>query len=282
MRRAIWLLVVLLAVGQTGCTRKTGDRMVKTVDGVEYAFRWCPPGTFTMGRLEEKSEEDKSFYTPHEVTLTKGFWMLETEVTVGMFRSFVKDTGYQSQGNTPLGYSDGELGRDSKYSWENPGFSQTDAQPVVDVSWADAVAFCEWLGTKTGMKISLPTEAQWEYACRAGTTGPFAGDPDAMGWCMDTERKLGTHPVGKKQPNAWGLYDMHGNAAEWCLDWFGDYPSEHVTNPTGVEVNYASLRVVRGGSWHCGYEGCSSEWRSSQGTDGRSFFTGFRPVGRVE
>jgi formylglycine-generating enzyme required for sulfatase activity len=125
---------------------------------------------------------------------------------------------------------------------------------VEQVSWNDAVEFCRKLTDREraagrlpeGYVYTLPTEAQWEYACRAGTTGAYAGDLGAMGWYKDNSGST-THPVGQKRANAWGLYDMHGNVWEWCLDWKGDYPSGNVTDPTGPSSG--SHRIVRGGSW---------------------------------
>ena len=162
-----------LKSGQTA-----GERKVVTVNGVEFAFRWCPAGTFTMGA--PTSEEGLYNETQHEVTLTKGFWMLETEVT-------------QKQWKAVMG--------------TNPSFFKGDDLPVESVSWNDCQEFCE----KTGLQ--LPTEAQWEYACRAGTTDAYAGNLDEMAWYYSNSGNK-THPVGTKKPNAWGLYDMHGNVWE--------------------------------------------------------------------
>ncbi|MBO5436135.1 MAG: formylglycine-generating enzyme family protein, partial [Thermoguttaceae bacterium] len=160
--------------------RQAGERMVKTVDGIEYAFRWCPPGTFMMGssksewdaaRISWKSYDEKQ----HSVTLTKGFWMLETQVTQAMWKSLKVQK------------------RDSS------GFIGDDL-PVERVSWHECREFCKALSSKLNMKVDLPTEAQWEYACRAGTTGAYAGDLDAMGWYEDNSGGK-THPVGQKKAN---------------------------------------------------------------------------------
>ena len=156
--------------------RKAGDRMVKTVDGIEYAFRWCPAGTFTMGSpSSEPGRKDNE--TQHEVKLTRGFWMLETEVTQAMWKSVMG---------------------------ENPSLFNGAQKPVEYVSWNDCQTFCTKLSSKLSGMVSLPTEAQWEYACRAGTTGAYAGDLDAMGW-YDSNSGEKTHPVGQKKPNAWGF-----------------------------------------------------------------------------
>ncbi|MBR3582027.1 MAG: formylglycine-generating enzyme family protein [Kiritimatiellae bacterium] len=165
----------------------------------------------------------------HQVTLTEGFWMGKTEVT-------------QAQWESVMG--------------NNPSCFKGDNRPVESVSWNDCQQFCQ----KTGLQ--LPTEAQWEYACRAGNTGEYAGtgNLDDMGWYDDNSGR-GTHPVETKQPNAWGLYDMHGNVWECCADWYGDYPSGAVTDPQGPSSG--SGRVLRGGSWDRDASYCTSAYRYS-------------------
>ena len=264
MRRAIWLLMVLALVF-TGYTKqapavehKAGDRLVKTVDGVEYAFRWCPSGKFTMG--SPKSEWDAAKITrkdydetQHEVTLTQGFWMLETEVTQAMWQSVMGS---------------------------NPSSFKGDNLPVDHVSWDDCQDFCQKLSSKIGMKITLPTEAQWEYACRAGSTGPYAGELDAMGW-YGRNSDGNPYPAGQKKANAWGLYDMHGNVWEWCQDWYGEYPSGTVTDPTGPDSG--SEHICRGGSWldlkSASAQNCRSANRDSSMPDFQGANLGFRVVG---
>jgi formylglycine-generating enzyme required for sulfatase activity len=142
------------------------------------------------------------------------------------------------------------------WSWRNPGFDQKDDHPVLQVSRNDAQAFCAWVSKKTGKTVVLPTEAQWEYACRAGTQTRFSfGDEDAdlgdYAWyarnSMDEDKGANmTHPVGQKKPNAWGLYDMHGNAEERCADYYGEYAGAGA-DPTGPKGG--SFHVLRGGSW---------------------------------
>jgi formylglycine-generating enzyme required for sulfatase activity/serine/threonine protein kinase len=227
----------------------------KPVDGKTYTskttgmkFVRIKAGTFTMGSpMEEKDRNDDE--TPHEVTLTKDYFLGECEVTRGQFRKFVEADAYKTEAE-----ADGKGGygwdaakkdwvQDPKYTWRDPGFAQTDEHPVVEVSWNDAVAFCEWLSRKEGKAYRLPTEAEWEYACRAGSRGRFHfGDDDEelaqYGNVADasfraaTGRTFGiqaddrfgfTAPVRQFKPNPWGLYDMHGNAWEWCQDYYGPY-----------------------------------------------------------
>ena len=226
---------------------KAGDRKVETVNGVEFAFRWCPPGTFMMGSPEsEEGRNDNE--TQHQVTLTKGFWMLETEVT-------------QKQWKAVMG--------------NNPSEFKGDDWPVGMVSWDDCQEFCNKCA-QLGLPVQLPTEAQWEYACRAGTTGAYAGNLAEMAWYYNSISTYHIHPVGTKKPNAWGLYDMHGSVREWCQDWYGDYPSGSVTDPDGPSSG--SYRVYRGGYWRSRAGDCRSANRSGRYPDDRDYFLGFRCV----
>ncbi len=137
-------------------------------------------------------------------------------------------------------------------NWRNPGFPQSDYDPVVCISWDDAVAFCEWAAKETGAHIRLPAEAEWEYACRAGTTGDQYGKLDEIAWYRENSGGR-THPVRRKKPNAWGLYDMQGNAWEWCSDTWNLY--EGALKEGGPEwlrnagLDLQSLRPLRGGAW---------------------------------
>lgn len=228
---------------------KAGDRKVVRVGSQDIALRWCPPGTFTMG--SPTSEEGRyDVETQHRVTLTKGFWLGETEVTKGLWKEVM--------GDNP--------------SW----FESGDDYPVEGVSWDDCQEFLRKLNARfpqSGLRWTLPTEAQWEYACRAGTTGAYGGTGrlDDMGWYSGNSG-LDTLPVKRKQPNAWGVYDMHGNVAEWCQDWYGGYPSGTVTNPSGPVSG--SSRVLRGGSSIKGARHCRSAFREGKASGGG--FGGFR------
>jgi len=181
-------------------------------------FKLIPAGKFTMGGLLPIEGDDA-----HEVTLTKPFKMGVHEVTQAQYE--------QVMGSNP-----------SKFEGAD--------NPVENVSWLEALEFCRKLSALPAEKAAgnvyrLPTEAEWEYACRAGTTTQFSfGDDDSdlgdYAWYADNSDDK-THPVGSKQPNAWGLYDMHGNVWEWCLDWHGDYPSGAVTDPTGPSEAWGSM-----------------------------------------
>ena len=223
-----------------------GNRKTYTIKNVAFAFRWCPAGTFFMG--SPKSESGRySDEKRHQVTLSKGFWIMETQVT-------------QKQWKAIMGY--------------NPSRFIGDDRPVDSISWNDCLKFCKTC-SRLGMPVQLPTEAQWEYACRAGSSGAFAGEIDEMAWHLSNSGQK-THPVGMKKPNAWGLYDMHGNVFEWCQDKYGDYPSGSITDPAGSLKG--SDRIYRGGSWFSYSELCRSACRRRSGSDYGNYCTGFRCV----
>lgn len=211
-----------------------GERQIIKIGDINYAFRWCAPGTFLMGADPTDSERFPD-EIQHEVTLTQGFWILETEVTQEMYHGIT--------GNNPSAFSPEKFykpGRDIK---------ALNSCPVEMVSWYDAIDFCRKMTKQfhiTGCEFRLPTEAQWEYACRAGTRVPFSGPLEKSGWT-----RINSHApvkVGSKQPNAWGIYDMHGNVFEWCQDWYSPYSKEPVKDPSGPASG--DFKVIRGGAWH--------------------------------
>jgi len=263
-------------------TFKAGTRKTFTIKGVEFAFRYCPAGTFTMG--SPSSEEERLCdETQHEVRLTQGFWMLETELTQEQWDALAELT--QEQGD-PLGVIKEE---ECEFIGKN--------LPVENVSWDECVAFIDKLNASgeipKGLKFSLPTEAQWEYACRAGSkTAYFWGDSlngdkancngdkaNCYGDCscgttFEGEYLDKTSPVKSYDPNPWGLYDMHGNVWEWCSDRYVDYPTGSVVDPTGA--TNASYRVIRGGSWCSSAELCRSDNRGYDVPADRDNNLGFR------
>ena len=268
---------------------QAGERKVLTIKGVDFAFRWCPAGTFQMGSPTYEGDRNSN-ETQHEVTLTKGFWLLETPVTVGMWRAFVSATGYRlGSGYEGKGVWDCIAGSYSKsLDWNNPGFSQTDSHSVTTIDFEGARNFCSWLGAESGESIVLPTEAPWEYACRAGTRTPFSFGSMLNGGQANCD---GNYPYGTstKGPylkrtsetgvygeNNWGLRDMHGNVWEWCADWFGDYGSGPQTDPTGPSSG--SYRVLRGGGWHYFARRCRSANRNADDPSNRNSDYGFRLV----
>jgi formylglycine-generating enzyme required for sulfatase activity len=202
------------------------------VKGVIQRFRWLQPGKFLMGSPQSEKERSDD-EVQHEVTLSQGFWLADTACTQTLWQAVM--------GNNPASFSDDPR------------------NPVERVSWNDTQGFIQKLNEAvSGLKAKLPTEAQWEYACRAGTTTPFSFGENITseqvnydGNYPNAGGKKETVPVKSLPANPWGLYEMHGNVWEWCQDWYGSYPAEPVRNPEGSQTGVE--RVVRGGSW--GYDG---------------------------
>lgn len=206
--------------------------------GISIRLAPVPAGTFQMGSpkgspgaaFNESDRLKKDDYYQHPVTLTRNFLLGATEITQAQYRAV---TG------------------------QNPSVFKGDDRPVDNVSWEDAVKFCELLSAKTGKTVRLPTEAEWEYACRAGTTTRyyFGEDPDLAtlaehAW-YEANSGRQTQPAGKKKPNAWGLHDMGGNVWEWCSDRFnGPYEDKAISDPPGAKGG--DTRVLRGGCWETG------------------------------
>jgi formylglycine-generating enzyme required for sulfatase activity len=256
---------------------------MRMTNSLQMEFALIPAGTFQMGtRLTPEQVHQRypggkvEYYEgepQHQVKLTKPFYIGVHEVTVGQFRKFVEAEGYKTEaerdGKGGYGFDTEtkKYSQDSKYSWRNPGFEQDDKHPVVNVSWNDAVAFCRWLSRVEGLEYRLPTEAEWEYSCRAGSSREYTFGDDAeqlvgFGNVADASLKttfsnattvqsndgsIFTTRVGSYRSNEFGLYDMHGNVVEWCSDWYGDYPTSSVVDPVGPVTG--SNRVSRGGSW---------------------------------
>ena len=232
-------------------------------NGVSLEMVKIKAGTFTMGSPEGELGRSRD-ETQHQVTLTKDYWLGKFEVTQAQYEAIM--------GNNP-----------SSYKGSN--------RPVEEVSWKDAKEFCNKLNERyagklpAGYKFDLPTEAQWEYACRAGTTTALNNGKnltsedsvcqnlDEVAWYRGNSRRK-THPVGEKKPNAWGLYDMHGNVWEWCRDWDASYIGD-VTDPTGPSGSH-SHRVLRGGSWDSRAVGCRSANRGGSDPRDRVNHIGFR------
>lgn len=228
----------------------------RVIPDLKLDLIWVESGSFTLGSDRSEVLRHKAEGPQTHVTITKGFWLGRTEVTQAQYEAVT--------GTNPSTFK--KVGPDA---------------PVERTSWLDAMAFCQALTEREraagrlpeGYVYTLPTEAQWEYAYRAGTTGEYPAEPEAMGW-FDRNSGETTHPVGQKQPNPWGFYDMAGNVLEWCFDWFGDYPGGAVTDPTGPGRGY--YRMARGGSWRTDPKTGRSANRSG-GSEGRMDYTiGFR------
>lgn len=273
----------------------------KSVDTLGQSFVRLPAGEFLMGSdesiealaraypgLERSRFEALSDEAPvHRVRITRAFEMARHEVTVAQFRAFLQRSGHVPEsiadGTGGYGYNrdhdpattargDAFEGRLPTYSWQNPGFEQGDDHPVVNVTWNDAAALARWLSREEGRTYRLPTEAEWEYACRAGGRGRYQHGDDPAGltrvgntfdeqasahWPAWRDRAVPgrdghafTAPVGSYAPNAFGVHDLHGNVWEWVSDWYGeDYYARSPSNdPQGPADG--NVKVRRGGSWH--------------------------------
>ena len=235
-----------------------------------------PAGQIPMGSPKDEDGRESDEGPQHEVEITKPFYMGVYPVTRRQFAAFVKDDGYQTSE---------EKGGFTGPTWRNPDFSaynQTDNDPVVCVSRDDAVKFCEWLSGKEKRNYGLPTEAEWEYTCRAGTTTAFSfPDRGKLGDYAWYEENSGGHtrPVGQKRPNPWGLYDMHGNVAQWCADFHRAYSDKYAKDPEGL-VDANGEAVIRGGNWELEPRYCRSAARGSDNNpnDGTNTWLGYRVV----
>jgi formylglycine-generating enzyme required for sulfatase activity/dienelactone hydrolase len=254
-------------------------------DGVKVEMALIPAGTFRMGSPdgEPGRKEDGREGPQHDVTIARPFYLGKYEVTVAQYRRFVGSTSYitdaEKGGHKGWGRNPnwGEL---SDVNWTKPNFAQTDHHPVCLLSWNDATAFVAWASKTTARVVRLPTEAEWEYACRAGTsTRFFAGSKDAelsaAGW-FNGNAALTSHPVGRKLPNAWGLHDVHGNVWEWCEDraQVDYYTASPRVDPPGPKAG--ENRVLRGGSWDNEPAFCRSASRLWHPPDRRGTSYGFR------
>lgn len=286
----LWSAVVLGAVSMSGSARAQSPEpalslnlgsgvLLETVLVRAATFRQGSPLT-EAGRGEDEAER--------EVTISRDFYIGRYEVTVGEFRRFVSETGYKTEAEKGtsggFGWNGQALEQRFGFNWENPGFAQTDRHPVTIVTFDDAQAFTRWLSKRIGRTVTLPTEAQWELAARGGSTsvfpspGPRARVAD-LGWSK-ANAPDGTRPVGSKEPNAIGLFDMAGNVAEWCLDWYGPYPPGPIIDPleTRMTLSDKPRRVLRGGSWLRDAKNGRSAARHRNTPGTRNADNGFRVV----
>ena len=236
------------AFGQaSGSAHKTGE--VKTVTlpgGATMELIWCAPGSFEMGSPKQEHGRFPNEVS-HRVTLTKGFWLGKYEVTQRQWESVM--LSYPSRFKSP-------------------------DNPVDTVSWLECQVFISRVNTMLGGLARLPTEAEWEYACRAGSVTPFSGSGIAseMAW-YDQNSDFQTHVVGSHKPNAWGFYDMHGNVLEWCADWFSDQKMDSV-DPKGPPSG--SFKIMRGGCWFFFESDCRSAYRLKREPNLRNCIFGLR------
>jgi formylglycine-generating enzyme len=299
------------------------NKQVEIANTLDMKFRLIPPGEFMMGANEDARSVLQQFdylspdklaaeYPLHKVRITKPFYLGMHEVTLGQFLTFYHDANYKTEcerdGKASLGWSSsGEVRRANFRPWGWGFADQTQDHPIVLISWNDAVAFCEWLSRKEGKTYRLPTEAEWEYACKAGTTTRyyFGNDPEEMiRYGNGPDRALRarqpnltlektttpfpvlhgsdgyvfTSPAGSFKPNSFGLYDMTGNVWEWCGDWHAEryYADSPTDDPQGPADGLK--RVIRGGSWNYPPARGRSCARSEAEPEYRQLGLGFRVV----
>jgi formylglycine-generating enzyme required for sulfatase activity len=245
-----------------------------------------PAGEFQMGSWGSDDKAGSDEKPQHRVRITKPFYVGQYPVTLGEFLTFYHDANYKLEmerdGEESYGYDEsGQTVKSANFRpWAPGGWKPEMDHPVVWVTRNDAVAFCEWLSKKEGKEYRLPSEAQWEYACRAGsmTRYSFGDSENELGvyaW-YNNQGGIGTHPVGSKRPNAWRLYDMHGNVWQWCADWYTSeyYAASPADDPQGPDSGLP--RVLRGGGWDGGAGDCRSASRIHFSPGDRSYDLGFR------
>ncbi len=256
----LWLITGLLVHAQLrpdNSTTQTKPPTVKPVqmrqnpkDGLKYL--WIPPGTFMMGCSPGDDECYDNEKPTHKVTITRGFWMGQTPVTAGAFKRFAGTTGHQMP--------------------DAPNFNNgwgRENMPIVKVTWDDAQAYCGWIGGR------LPTEAEWEYAARGGSTEARYGPIDEVAWYSNNSGNQ-THDVAQKRANAYGLYGVLGNVWEWVSDWYDQnyYLNSPVADPQGPSAG--QFRVLRGGSWNYNSRYVRVSYRHALDPTGRNAYFGFR------
>ncbi len=260
------MLGIIVASSCSVQSAQPGEKLVLAENGIDYVFRWCPPGRFIMG----SSENERGRFVDelsHETELTRGFWLLESEVTQKMFQSVMK--------KNPSAFSGSGGEKEKVKNIDTADF------PVENLLLTEVDEFCKKLGAALKGTVRLPSEAEWEYACRAGAKGPFGVEDEFtnFAWFWDNAGKR-TNQVKLKKPNAWGFYDMHGNVSEWCRDTFAldAYQKHSKKDPLETRPAYGNPKIIRGGNWCSGPSVCRSASRDRDGGTVRQDNIGFRIV----
>lgn len=278
MKRFLFLLALASAHAQTPTLQ------LDLGNNVTMEMILVRPGSFEQGSpaIEEGRETDES--PQRRVSITRPFYMAKYPVTRGQFARFIETTRFRTEAEAGpsggFGVVDGKLVQQKQFNWRNPGFEQADDHPVVLVSAPDAAAFCRWLSTKTGRLCELPTEAQWEYTCRAETTTARYAEPvDDVAWHRGNSVGAAS-PVGQKKANAWGFHDFYGPVWQWCRDWYAPYPAGGVTDPLQTNQNLSDKprQVLRGGSFLSDKSHSRSAERYRNDARSRNADNGFRII----
>ncbi len=287
LRRALLLPVAFFILAACASSAAEADAPMTLDLGADVSLQCVaiPSGTLKMGSAASEAGRNAD-ENRHEVRIKRGFQMSKYPITVGQFARFVEETNYRTEAETGpsggFGFDGKTLVQKKEYTWRNPGFKQTNAHPAVLVSWFDAVAFCDWLAKKSGKKIKLPTEAQWEYACRANSETRFYNgekdeDAEEIAWFVKNAEGA-THPVGAKKPNDFGLFDMCGGVYQWCRDNYGPYSDSSNDDAAAESVEGRPRRVLRGGSFWKEARSCRSAARYRNDARSRNADNGFRIV----
>jgi len=281
-QRAACACAALLAL-VCACGREhVPDRPPFVRNSLGMELRLVPAGTFEMGSASDEPGRLVNEGPPHRVRITRPFYLGATEVTIAQYRTFVEATAYETDaerdtdGGFGIDFETAEVRQDTDVTWRAPGFPgfrPGPDHPIVLLSWQDAEAFCRWLGEKEARVYRLPTEAEWEFAARAGSSTPYSFGSDAAQlrrhanladaslraavpaatWAQAWDDGFPfLAPVARFEPNAWGLYDMHGNVWEWCTDWYAKdyYARTPAEDPPGPPTG--AFRSIRGGGWFNG------------------------------
>jgi formylglycine-generating enzyme required for sulfatase activity len=282
--------IALVCLGATRAEAEPARNLTVNLGIAPLELVLVPKGEETQGSPpSEKGHDDDE--RAHDVVLTADYYMGKYPVTRRQFGAFAVSTGYRTEAEIGssggFGWNGKELVQRKDFTWRNPGFPQSEDDPVTLVTFKDAEAFATWAGKVANRRVDLPTEAQWEHAARGGRPTAYAtGDGEeaalALGWFKKNAGD-GTHPVGTKAANAFGLYDMGGNVFEWCRDWYAPYPAGKVIDPV-VETpsGDTARRVLRGGSWlkDARWGRAAARYKNTPGS--RNADNGFRIVASTE
>lgn len=252
--------------------------------GVTMDMILVQPGSFMQGSPANEPGREADEGPQRRVTITRAYYMAKFPVTHRQFERFVEDVRYRTEAEKGesggYGVVNGKAVQQKQFNWRNPGFDQSEGDPACLVSAPDAAAFCRWLSTKTGRQCELPTEAQWEHACRAGSTGARYAEPaDAVAWHRGNSGDA-TNEVGRKEANAWGFHDFYGPVWQWCRDWYAPYPPGNATDPLQTNPNLSDKprQVLRGGSFLSDVSHARSAERYRNDARSRNADNGFRIV----